>query len=382
MKILALHIEHLLRDNDCVILPGFGSFIACEVPAYYVREEGMYYPPSRNISFNASVTMNDGLLAQSYMKSYQVDYARAVYMVDMAVEQLIDALDEDGSVTLPRIGTISQNIYQAMSFTPDPIGVASPKHFGLGSFVVKEIGQLCKPADGHQEEKPLITQTAKTIDLHISKRVIHRVVSTAAIFLLLLMVALPTGEHKPTDVASLRLTEFMTTPQLQTVQTHSSVVIEPVMECVDTLTVAQLDEECVVVSSRTTPQAIVTEPTVTEPAIVTEPVAVVTESAVTITGTAQVENTAVETSPTCAETLPAKVYHVIVASLPNHRGADEMLNHYIKLGYDGASLVERDGRVRISLECFPSKAEADGFLKVLRQEERFQSAWLLAVKNN
>ena len=95
MKNLARHIELLLRNNDCVILPGFGGFIAHDVPAYYVSEEGLYYPPSRSISFNAAITMNDGLLVQSYMKSYQVDYARATYMVDVAVEQLTDMLDEE-----------------------------------------------------------------------------------------------------------------------------------------------------------------------------------------------------------------------------------------------------------------------------------------------
>ena len=93
MKNLARHIELLLRDNDCVILPGFGGFIAHTVPAYYASEEHLYYPPTRNISFNASITMNDGLLAQSYMKSYQVDYARATYMIDVAIEELRDTLD-------------------------------------------------------------------------------------------------------------------------------------------------------------------------------------------------------------------------------------------------------------------------------------------------
>ena len=95
MKNLARHIELLLRNNDCVILPGFGGFIAHAVPAYYVSEEHLYYPPSRSISFNASLTMNDGLLVQSYMQSYQVDYAKATYMVDMALDKLLDTLDEE-----------------------------------------------------------------------------------------------------------------------------------------------------------------------------------------------------------------------------------------------------------------------------------------------
>mgnify|MGYP003287733752 CR=1 FL=1 len=81
MKNLARHIELLLRDNDCVILPGFGGFIAHTVPAYYASEEHLYYPPTRNISFNASITMNDGLLAQPMMLSAATK-SKILFIVD------------------------------------------------------------------------------------------------------------------------------------------------------------------------------------------------------------------------------------------------------------------------------------------------------------
>ena len=81
------------------------------------------------------------------------------------------------------------------------------------------------------------------------------------------------------------------------------------------------------------------------------------------------------------EIKPEKTYHIIVASLPNHRGADETLAQYINQGYTEASLVERDDRVRISLVQFINKDEANEYLKTLRQNDKFQNAWLLAVRN-
>lgn len=342
MKNLARHIELLLRDNDCVILPGFGGFIAHDVPAYYVSEEALYYPPSRSISFNAAITMNDGLLAQSYMKSYQVDYACATHMIDVAVEQLLDTLDEEGRVTLPRIGTLTQDIHQSLQFVPDAAGIASPKHFGLGSLAIKELGQLLNT---DATPKAAVTHTTKTIDLHIRKDVLHRVISTAAIFLLLIMVALPTGNHKSTDVAALRLTELATSPQVQiTAPTPIAVPAEPV-----------------VMSNDTTPTTL---PVVVEVApVVAETPAV---------GTPQ---------PTVVDVKPAKTYHIIVASLPNRRGADEALAQYAHMGYAEVSLVERDDRVRISLMQFADKDEANAQLKALRTHDKFQNAWLLAVRN-
>ena len=364
MKNLARHIEFLLRDNDCVILPGFGGFIAHEVPAYYVEEEASYYPPSRRLSFNATITMNDGLLVQSYMKSYQVDYARATYMVDIAIEQLADTLDEEGTATLPHIGTLTQDIHQSLQFTPDIAGIASPMHFGLGSLVIKELSQLQQPAEIVQKGVTA-TRKAKTIEIRINKEMLHRVVSTAAVFLLLLMIALPTGIHRPTDVASLQLTELIKSSQVQAIATAPAQV-ETSVVCCDTL-------------QPTTTSHIMEEPS---------PMA---ESAVVVETPAKEEaKPAVETPPAPAVEMPqptiavaqsTKVYHIIVASLPNHRGAEETLSQFASMGYPEVSLVERDNRVRISLMQFTDKDEANTHLSTLRQNPKFQNAWLLAVRN-
>lgn len=342
MKNLARHIELLLRDNDCVILPGFGGFIAHDVPAYYVSEEGLYYPPSRNISFNATITMNDGLLAQSYMKSYQVDYARANYMIDVAVEQLTDILEEEGCATLPHIGILTQDIHRSLQFTPERAGIDSPAHFGLGSFTIKELSLLQQTTEATR--KGQTERRAKTISIHINKEMLHRVMSTAAIFLLLLMIALPTGTHRPTDVASLRLTELITAPKI----VQAEAIPASTMIAEDTIAEAYDTENIV-------PTATETIETIAPATEVLRPVAVVAQ--------------------------PTKAYHIIVASLPTHRGAEETLVQYINQGYTNASLVERDDRVRISLVQFTDKDEANEYLKTLRQNEKFQNAWLLAVRN-
>ena len=375
MKNLARHIEFLLRDNDCVILPGFGGFIAHDVPAYYVSEEGLYYPPSRNISFNAAITMNDGLLAQSYMRSYQIDYARANYMIDIAVEQLTDTLDEEGCVTLPRIGKITQDVHQSLQFIPDASGIVSPIHFGLGAFIIKELAWLNKPieapgkAEGHNSHK------TKVISLHINKEVLRRTISTAAVILLLLMVALPTGTHRPTDIASLHLTSLIAPPQAREASEPAPIVSESIVEGVDT---TQAEATLFIAPAATTP----IEETEIE-VLATEPAATESITAVpTTTETAQAEVPIMETpQPIVPEAQPTKTYHIIVASLPNHRGADEELSRYASMGYPSATLVERDDRVRISLVQFTDKDEANTYLTSLRQNARFQNAWLLAVRN-
>ena len=70
MNRLGKHIEALLLENDCVIIPDFGGFITYYTPASYVEDEHTFSPPVRSIGFNPQLKLNDGLLVQTYMDSY------------------------------------------------------------------------------------------------------------------------------------------------------------------------------------------------------------------------------------------------------------------------------------------------------------------------
>ena len=388
MKNLVRHIDFLLRDNDCVILPGFGGFIAHAVPAYYVKEEHTYYPPSRSISFNAAITMNDGLLAQSYMKSYGVDYARATYMIDMAIDQLRDALDEEGEATLPRIGRLKQDIYQSLQFIPETAGIASSNHFGLGTFSIQELSQIGQTSlEAAKQPDTIITHTEKTIDLHINKSILRQVVYTAAVFLLLLTVSLPIGNEKVADIASLHFAEAV--PTIVSESTTTETVTEMYVENTDVTyeepeelpaptTDAIADEVITADTAATYTDNIVEIATAPLP-VVEMSTAVEEPEPAPAAQPAEPEATTEEIAVNVPT--PTKTYHIIVASLPSLRGANETLNQYVSKGYTGASLVERDNRVRISLMQFTDKDEANDYLKTLREEDAFKNAWLLAVRN-
>ena len=106
------------------------------------------------------------------------------------------------------------------------------------------------------------------------------------------------------------------------------------------------------------------------------PVTLETETAIEPEEPKEVAEIVTEPTPTISKT-----YHIIVASLPSLRGANETLDEYVAKGYTDASLVERDNRVRISIKQFTDKDEANSYLKSLREEDTFKNAWLLAVRN-
>ena len=83
---LARHIERLVLRNNCVIVPGLGGFVTQYVPARYVEEENILLPPCRTVGFNPQLTLNDGLLVQSYMQTYDTSFPEAARIVEDEVK--------------------------------------------------------------------------------------------------------------------------------------------------------------------------------------------------------------------------------------------------------------------------------------------------------
>ena len=77
---------------------------------------------------------------------------------------------------------------------------------------------------------------------------------------------------------------------------------------------------------------------------------------------------------------PSRIYHVIAGSLPSKSGAEAVIQKYVNKGFDKATAVEGDGRVRISIASFNDKAEGEAYVNELRKDEAFKNVWLLSVK--
>lgn len=75
------HIERLLLTHDCVILPKFGGFVLQTLPATYQEEEHLFRPMRKEVMFNVTLQHTDGLLSESYMQTYGVDYRKAQLML-------------------------------------------------------------------------------------------------------------------------------------------------------------------------------------------------------------------------------------------------------------------------------------------------------------
>ena len=139
---LAKHIEILLLNNDCVIVPGFGGFMAHHVDAVYDEEERLFLPPSRTLGFNPKLHINDSLLAQSYVEAYDISYPDAIKRIESEVSELRQLISNQGYFDLPDIGVIQTNDDGNLEFEPCSAGILTPELYALSSFECKTLSKL------------------------------------------------------------------------------------------------------------------------------------------------------------------------------------------------------------------------------------------------
>ena len=130
---LQRHIEILLLDNDCVIVPDFGGFVAHNVAARYEADDYMFLPPTRTLGFNPQLRINDSLLVQSYINALDISYPEALRRIEREVDEMKQELNEKGYYTLEDIGTLSINSDGNIQFEPCEAGILSPDFYGLSA---------------------------------------------------------------------------------------------------------------------------------------------------------------------------------------------------------------------------------------------------------
>ena len=145
------HIEILLLSHDCVIIPGFGGFIAHHVDAHYDEADRLWLPPYRTLGFNPQLTLNDSLLVQSYVEAYDMSYPDALRQIESEVEELKGILRSEGEFEMDGVGTLSVNIEGNIEFEPCEAGILSPEVYGLSDFSFKRL----------KDAKPLIEVASK-----------------------------------------------------------------------------------------------------------------------------------------------------------------------------------------------------------------------------
>lgn len=193
------HIEQLLAQHTCVIIPGLGSFLLEVQPAHLDSSMGLIYPTSLELCFNELLQNQDGLLAESYAHTYAISHRRARLMLEEDVRNLRNSLINRRRIALPSLGTLSLNEDGRIVFEPQSIQVFQGASYGLSPIVLPKT---------YRDEAVMSRQDGQDyLHLRISKRSL----SWASAVVVFLLALLPWGssvEREPLYRASVAPTEI------------------------------------------------------------------------------------------------------------------------------------------------------------------------------
>lgn len=164
MKELNEYVEELLYKHQCVIIPKFGAFISNRKSAR-MFEDKTFVPPKRELTFNASLHSNDGLLIKHVSENSGIDYNLVEDYVNTTVEGWKKILQKGETLTLNNIGVLKQTPEGRLSFEVFEDVNYLTDSFGMSAFVPHEIAEV------EEVIKPVEKQVTPTLDLPIEKEV-------------------------------------------------------------------------------------------------------------------------------------------------------------------------------------------------------------------
>jgi nucleoid DNA-binding protein len=159
---ITLHIKALLYRHDCVVVPGFGAFLAQFQSAKIDEEQNLFYPPIRSIRFNAQLKNNDGLLLNYLETENGLNYVEAQNAIKDFVVDVETTLIHQGNVVFKELGRFTYQNENQLVFEPFSNNFLLDA-FGLDSLSNAKIVREVKLAT---EEK----QAAKVVVLSSEKR--------------------------------------------------------------------------------------------------------------------------------------------------------------------------------------------------------------------
>ena len=382
---LGRHIEILLLDNDCVIVPDFGGFVAHHVSARYEEDDHMWLPPMRTLGFNPQLRINDSLLVQSYVNAYDISYPEALRRIEEETDELRQQLDAQGSYELPDIGVLTINSEGNLQFEPCEAGILSPEFYGFGGcefITLKEAIKQNKQANSQEAtvnslraqhadlqvgEEPTADSQEPTLlefitdddnderAIQIKMSWIRNAVAVAAAIVAFFIMATPIANS---DLGNSAMSQLQNNLLYKLMPQDTN-----------------LTKATPVVASQKKNEA------VEQVAEAGEQVAEVSENSKADEKSEAVEKKATnEKNETRPAAVSAPTYCIVLASQVKRSNAEYYVEQLQKQGYKDAQIYVHNNTVRVIYGAYETEAEAYRQLNRMTSKEEFADAWVYQKK--
>lgn len=341
-------------SNDCVIVPDFGGFMAHHAEARYDQEDNTFLPPLRTLGFNPQLTLNDSLLAQSYIEAYDISYPEAISRIASEVAEIRQQLQNTGRFEMTDLGTLTLGEDDNYLFSPCEAGILTPPLYGLSGYTMtalaQEDGKDSEPASpstpcalttAETNTQPLAVLTATdeesddeesadfvTIKKSLLRNLAAACIAIIAFFTLSTPISAPTMQQSAIDTSML----LKLIPQQEKVLPEAKPIVRK--------TLATGTQQTNASSTNDAPQQ------------------------------TAVQETASKTDA---------YYTIVLASKITKQNAQAYIRQLQQEGIEGLQLITTPGNVKIVAGQYTTEADARKELRKMHQASRFADCWITKV---
>lgn len=144
---IASHIRDLLVEHDCVIVPDFGGFVCNYKGSTLDTATNRVVPAAKEISFNANLKTNDGLLASWMQQMDDVSYADAVSNIRQEIISWKSSMDKEGRLQIDGVGILYIDSNKRWRFEAESKTFLNLHSYGLPELVLEPVAVKVKQED-------------------------------------------------------------------------------------------------------------------------------------------------------------------------------------------------------------------------------------------
>lgn len=402
MKDLLKHIEILLLDHDCVVIPQIGGFVTRVAPACYIPEEHLFLPPYRTVGFNERLKADDGLLVGSYIQAYKCSETEAKRKLGEDIRNLQEELWENGNYDLGSLGVLIFDSSNNVQFAPCQAGAICPTYYGLDGLSFKMLENNAElTAKNTETTHPSLTVTTKIetakkennnqeeITIRLKKTWLYNSVAVAAVILAFLFISPDAKNTIESPQARAEFTQLMWLPGTQQSKftqidksatpkqsKQTSKQIESTDKNSNTKQESQQPTQKQKENTNKQIEQNPTQNTHSENEIKKQ----TTNNQKNKKGNKQESNKKAQANPT-KETNVTKGFCVVVASAITQKNAEAFVERLHKNGYSEAQIYKSGDMIRVVFPGYSSEQEARAKKKELSNlSEEFQYAWVYQIE--
>ncbi|MDR2145133.1 MAG: SPOR domain-containing protein [Tannerella sp.] len=399
MNRLVEHIERLLLLHDCVIIPDFGGFVLQTIFSSHHADAGMFFPPKKEVVFNRSLTHNDGLLVESYMQMYDLNYNKAQLLVKNDVTLLKNTLENEGELLFGTTGVFVSDDERMVFMAAKNADIQyNISYYGLPIFHFLPLQNRKQPVSG----APVVTPQFSTVQpvndeeeeenrnilykIPVTKTFIRAAVAAAAAILLFLFITTPVKDVNkdsykasfvPQELIPKKTADDIINEAFEKSQQSQNSNPEIAAQNPEVESEKPVDLAENTLKPETKPEAM--------PAVETKKAADVTANAAVASEkkseTAETKPASTKSASTTTAVKPAqpKNFYVIIGSFDTKARANRFIKTLKGQEAKIAGIHVSDGHFRVYLQGFVTETSANQYKDKLRQTTHHKDAWVYKV---